>query len=184
MEKKDCIFLFNSIHPNFFESSSVRGLSEGQSFDEMFLPLDEFEPSLYEKEFDDSVTFGYFSGDSDEIKAAVEKVDKEWVGFFNEKQRIYCGFIDGQIASFCLVDDMGTYELNGKMVRVGGPGCVGTVPCFRNRGIGLTMVKNVTEILKNEGYDISYIHYTGVAGWYGKLGYKTAFCWNKKGIIE
>lgn len=183
MEKQDCIFLFNSIHPNFFESKSICSLRSEQSFDEMFLSLDEFEPSMYEKEFDDRVSFGFFSGSFDEIKAAVEKVDKDWIEFFGEKQRIYCGFIGGQIASFCLVDDMGTYELKGKTVRVGGPGCVGTVPELRNKGIGLTMVKNVTQILKDEGYDISCIHYTGVAGWYAKLGYKTAFSWNKKGII-
>ena len=58
-----------------------------------------------------------------------------------------------------------------------------TVPEYRNRGIGLTMVKNVTEILRTEGYDYSYIHYTGISGWYKKLGYKTVLKWNGKGII-
>lgn len=55
---------------------------------------------------------------------------------------------------------------------------------FRNThhsGIGLTMVKNVPRILKDEGYDYSYIHYTGAALWYEKLGYQTSLKWNKNG---
>ena len=44
------------------------------------------------------------------------------------------------------------------------------------------MIKHVTQILKDEGYDYSYIHYTGVASWYEKLGYKTSIKWNKNGV--
>jgi hypothetical protein len=46
------------------------------------------------------------------------------------------------------------------------------------------MVKHVTQILKDEGYDISFIHYTGVAPWYEKLGYNTIVRWNTDGILE
>ena len=91
--------------------------------------------------------------------------------------------IDGRIASFCIIEDMGTHTLDGRAVRIGGPGCVGTVPEYRNRGVGLTMVRNVTRILKEEGFDFSYIHYTGVAPWYRKLGYMTILKWNKNGIL-
>ena len=45
------------------------------------------------------------------------------------------------------------------------------------------MVKDVTKILKDEGYDLSYIHYTYETGWYAKLGYKVVLSWNGKGII-
>ena len=45
------------------------------------------------------------------------------------------------------------------------------------------MVKNVTRILKEDGYDYSYIHFTGVASWYEKLGYKTSIKWNKHGVL-
>jgi hypothetical protein len=45
------------------------------------------------------------------------------------------------------------------------------------------MVKGVTQILKEEGYDLSYIHYTGVAPWYHKLGYRTVLKWNKSGVL-
>lgn len=61
-------------------------------------------------------------------------------------------------------------------------GCVGTLPEYRDRGIGLTMVKHVTGILREEGYDYSYIHYTYLAPWYEKLGYKTVIKWGRNGI--
>ena len=37
--------------------------------------------------------------------------------------------------------------------------------------------------LKEEGYDLSYIHYTGVAPWYAKLGYRTILKWDRHGIL-
>ena len=59
----------------------------------------------------------------------------------------------------------------------------GVTPEYRNKGVGLVMVRDVTSILKEEGYDISYIHYTGVAPWYRKLGYRTVLKWNKHGFL-
>ena len=37
------------------------------------------------------------------------------------------------------------------------------------------MVSLGTLILKERGFDYSYIHDTGVPDWYAKLGYKTIF---------
>lgn len=105
-----------------------------------------------------------------------------WVQYFNGKHRIYCGYIDGKVASFCLVEDMGIHNINGCKIKIGGPGCVGTLLEYRHRGIGLTMVKHVTQILKEEGYDYSYIHFTSVASWYEKLGYETSIKWSKNGV--
>ena len=102
---------------------------------------------------------------------------------FFDGGRVYCGYCGGKIASFCLVDDMGEHDVNGRTFKVGGPGCVGTVPEFRRKGIGLVMVARVTEILADEGFDVSYIHYTGVADWYAKLGYMTFAKWGKNGFI-
>ena len=62
--------------------------------------------------------------------------------------------------------------------------CVGTVPEYRRQGIGLKMVQNVTQILKEKGYALGYIHYTGVGHWYAKLGYQTLVKWNSGGIIR
>ena len=176
---QDCIELFNSIYPNFFES--VRDLPETAVYEEMLLPLGNLD-FAYKTELGVDITFGFYNGGAEELKRAVEKVDEDWVQFF-DGGRIYCGYCGGEITSFCIVDDMGERTVNGRKIRVGGPGCVGTVPEFRRRGIGLAMVARVTEILADEGFDVSYIHYTGVADWYAKLGYKTFAKWGKNGFI-
>ena len=182
MNKQDYILLLDCIHPNFFEGEIIRGLSEELVFDEMILPLNEFDIHKYDKNPGDNISFGFYDGDLDELKKEVEKVVWHWGQFFNGKHRIYCGYIDGKVASFCLVEDMGIHNINGCEIKIGGPGCVGTLLEYRNKGIGLTMVKHVTQILKEEGYDYSYIHYTGVASWYEKVGYKTSIRWSKNGV--
>ena len=65
---------------------------------------------------------------------------------------------------------------NGKN-KVGAPGCVGTVPRFRRKGIGLKMVAMACEELKKQGCDTCFIHYTGVGHWYAKLGFQTFLTW-------
>ena len=183
MNKQDYILLFKSIYPGHFESEVVRGLPDNLVFEEMILSLSALDIHKYEKKLNNNITFGFYDGDIDELKNNVKKVVEYWVGFFSSNDRIYCGYIDGKIASFCRVEDMGAYIISGNEIRIGGPGCVGTLSEYRNRGIGLTMVKNVTQILKEEGFDYSYIHFTGIPAWYEKLGYKTSIKWNKKGTI-
>lgn len=183
MNKQEYILLFHSIYPNFFERENIRNLPDEWVCDEMVLPLEEFDPHKYDKKMDDNVSFGYYEGDLAEIKVAVGKVIPNWVEFYNGKQRAYCGYVDGKVASFCLVENKGIHNMSGHNLKIGGPGCVGTLPEFRDKGIGLTMVKNVTQILKEEGYDYSYIHFTGVAPWYEKLGYKTSVKWCKNGVL-
>lgn len=182
MNKQECILLFECLHPGFFESESVCTLPEEYVFDEMILDLNDFDIHIYDKKLDSDISFGFYDGSIDELKKEVEKVEKHWVPYFNGKERIFCGYAGGKVASFCIVDDMGTHKIEGHEVKIGGPGCVGTLPEYRDRGIGLTMVKHVTRILREEGYDYSYIHYTYLAPWYEKLGYKTAIKWGRNGI--
>ena len=91
----------------------------------------------------------------------------------------YCAFDGEKVVSFCILDEMGICQ----GLRIAGPGCVGTVPAYRKKGIGLKMVQNATAILKDRGYDISYIHYTQVGHWYARLGYRTVLRWNCRGIL-
>lgn len=183
MNRQDYIALLDSMYPGFFEKETVRNMPEEWICDEMILSLDELEPDKYEKELDDVISFGYYEGDLEEIKKVVRQVVDYWAESYNGKHRIFCGYFGGKVVSFCLVEDKGVHNINGRELKIGGPGCVGTLPEYRNKGIGLTMVKKVTEILKAEGYDYSYIHFTGVAPWYEKLGYKTILRWNKHGVL-
>lgn len=175
--------LFQSLFPNHFEQDYIRELPDGATFHEMILKLDNFDVNVYKKK-PDNVSFGFYNGNISELKQAVHKVEKAWTDFFNENSRAYCGFVSGKIASFCLIDDMGSHTVNGQLLKIGGPGCVGTLPEYRGKGIGLTMVKNATEILKKKGFAYSYIHFTDVEQWYARLGYKICADWDKNGIIR
>ena len=149
----------------------------------MILQLNEFDQHKYEKTLDTSISFDFFEGNREELLKIVEQVDEDWVEFFVGNDRVLCGYLDGKLISFCHVNNIGTYKINGRIIKIGGLGCVGTLPKYRDRGIGLTMVKRATQILKDEGYDYSYIHYTYVAQWYEKIGYETVLKWTKNGIL-
>lgn len=182
MNEKELLTLFDKLHPHFFESADIRGLDGSETFDEMIMLLDRYDAGAFTISIPDDITFGFFGGDTGELQKTVAKVDKDWTEYFDGQSRVYCAYAGGRIVSFCIADDMGTFDICGRTFRVGGPGCVGTIPEYRGRGIGLALVKNMTGILKDEGVGISYIHYTAVADWYAKLGYRTVIKWNRNGI--
>lgn len=173
----DTIALFNDMHPGFFEKEHIRNIPGDRVYEEMVLDLRAARPALVERVGD--IRFGTWSGDIDALRAIVRRVEDGWPPIFKPGDEVYCGFDGDRIASFCLVEDMGAHQ----GAKFGGPGCVGTLPEYRRRGIGLRMVENVTRILQDRGYDYSYIHYTGVAPWYAKLGYRTILRWNAKGLM-
>ncbi|SCX94353.1 Acetyltransferase (GNAT) domain-containing protein [Lachnospiraceae bacterium XBB2008] len=175
--------LFMEMHPGYFERDYVRAVPDDEPASEMMLALIDFDEGAYTKNLDEEVTFGYYEGGLDDLLKAVAKVVPHWTQFFGEDTRVYCGFVNGEIASFCQIEDFGEHQIGDVKWKIGGPGCVGTLPEYRNRGIGLSMVRNVTKILKEESYDHSYIHYTYETAWYSKLGYKTFLQWNGKGPV-
>ncbi len=176
--------LFLEMYPGFFDRDYVRAVPINEPASEMLLDLRDFDENRYAKSFGDEVRFGYYHGDINKLKEDVAKVVPNWVKFFGEDSQVYCGYVDGKVASFCLIVDYGEHIVNGMNWKIGGPGCVGTLPEFRKRGIGLSMVREVTKILREELYDYSYIHYTYETGWYGKLGYETFVRWNGKGFAD
>lgn len=176
--------LFLEMNPGFFEKDYVRAVPENEPASEMLLCLKDFDEESYVKSFGDEVTFGYYLGDLDELRKNVEKVALHWVKYFEDICNVYCGFVNGKVVSFCKVQNFGEHIVNGEKWKIGGPGCVGTLPEFRNMGIGLSMVKEVNKLLKTGSYDHSYIHYTYETAWYEKLGYKTFVRWNGKGFCR
>ena len=62
MEKQEAMILFNCMHPHFFEQEYLQNLSAEWIFDEMVLKLDEFDPHMYEKPLDASISFDFHKG--------------------------------------------------------------------------------------------------------------------------
>lgn len=118
------------------------------------------------------VDFGWEKCGTERLSAAVSSVDEDWVQYFGEGE-CFCAYVGGEISSFCLVEDDVTCMFSDGHSRVGSVGCVGTVPAFRRRGIGLAMVAEASRILLERRCDRIFIHYTGVYDWYAKLGYQT-----------
>ena len=139
-------------------------------FVEMALDLHEYQEKLPSN---NTVSFGVYSGDLEKIRKLVEKVDPKWCKYFTDDTTIFCGFINKEPVSFCIIPDTADSILFDDKIKIGGIACVGTVPDYRKRGIGLKMVDMATLGLKKLGYDIAYIHYTHLEKWYNKLGYET-----------
>ncbi len=153
----------------FFEK---HGYTSVGGCDEMLMRLSKF--TFDEHAFRGHLTaaYGWYQGDIGTLKKAVAEVNEDWVQYFSDGSRVYAATVGGEIASFCIVDTDVKNYLSDAFGRVGMPGCVGTVPRFRDRGIGIELVARVTEYLREIGMDISFIFFTGVADWYKKLGYE------------
>ncbi len=172
--------LFHSLHPGFFQKESIRDLPRDRVFTELVMDLRRDLPSVTPIHCPNGITFGEYHGELAALQDAVRQVDEDWVQYFKEGDRFYCAFAEERIIAFCNLDDMGRFQ----GLHIGGPGCVGTIPEFRRQGIGLEMVRLATEVLWQDGFDFSWIHYTHLADWYGKLGYQPVLQWNSSGILQ
>jgi len=149
----------------FFEKY---GYGFGNVYAEMYVDLSDYADPLPENNAD----FGFYGGGIEELKAVVAKVDDDWVQYFNGESEYFCGFVDGKPVSFCGFEDDGSFLASKGALRCGNVGCVGTVPEYRKRGIGLKMVSLALTELKRRGCDRCFIHMTHLWDWYGKLGAK------------
>ena len=75
------------------------------------------------------------------------------------------GRIEGQQHDFCVWQ-----SLLGE--NIGGIGVLGVAEEQQGNGIGLALAARVTEILQERGLTTSFIGYTWLVDWYGKLGYR------------
>lgn len=171
--------LFNTLHPGYFEKAYIRSLPPEEVYDEQILDLHTFCEDAVQLDCPAHITFGMYSGDLRTLHETVRQVEDDWVQYFHEGDRVFCAFDGEKVVSFCLLDEFGQYA----GLRIGGPGCVGTIPAYRRQGIGLKMVQKATAILKEAGFDLSYIHYTHVGHWYARLGYRTVVRWNCGGLV-
>lgn len=173
--------LFHSLHPGFFDRESIRALPLNDVSAEQVLYLDRFVPEKTCFPFPGGIRFDIYDGDTQKLVQAVGQVEEGWKQYYEEpgEHPVFCAFDGDKVASFCTLHDMGLHL----GLHVGGPGCVGTVPGYRRRGIGLEMVRRATEYFQKNGFDLAYIHYTHVDKWYEKLGYETVLKWNSGGIV-
>lgn len=158
----------------FFEK---HGYAVGEGYEEMKGDLSRFQVEDHDLPVPPGTRFGWYSGPLEPLHAAVAAVDPDWVKYFGAGSPVYCATLEGEIASFCNAEIWTNCLLSNGKNKIGAPGCVGTVPAFRRKGIGLKMVAMACEELKKQGCDTCFIHYTGVGHWYAKLGFQTFLTW-------
>ena len=151
--------MFNNLHPDFFDDPGICGMPKDWVFSELIMDLHKDSPREIVPHCPENITFD--------------------VQYFGEWSRVFCAFDKDEVVAFCILSDFGMQD----NLKIGGPGCVGTIPKYREKGIGLEMVRRATVLLKKERYDISWIHYTHIENWYKKLGYETVLKWNSDGIV-
>lgn len=171
--------LFHSLHPGFFQQEGVRALPRDWVFTELVMALRGELPCAAPLPCPAGIAFGEYHGALAPLREAVRSVDEDWVQYFTGDSRVFCAFDGDRIVAFCDLSDMGRFE----GLRVGGPGCVGTIPDCRGQGIGLELVRRATETLRRDGFDLSWIHYTHLERWYAKLGYQPVLRWNSGGVL-
>ena len=172
--------LFDSIHPGFFGDAGIAGMPEDHVFAELVMDLRKDRPADVPFACPEDLAFGEYRGEAMALRDAVAAVDEDWVQYFRDNTPVFCACDRGRIASFCILSDWGLHQ----GLRIGGPGCVGTIPEYRGKGIGLELVRQATLLLQEQGFDLSWIHYTHLERWYQKLGYRTVLRWNRSGIME
>lgn len=119
---------------------------------------------------------GYrFAEESDRaaLLDAVEAAEEGWVDVFaNCVDPVFLAILDGKIAGFeVLASNGGRFLRPGQ--QVGCVGCVGVVPERRERGIGMAMVAEGIQWLKDQGCTMIELRYVELERWYRKLGFQT-----------
>ncbi|MGN0687574.1 MAG: GNAT family N-acetyltransferase [Oscillospiraceae bacterium] len=149
---------------------SSRGYTVGGEFCEMLLETAALPLHL---RIPDNALFCRCTDNTDTLRRAVAQVDEEWVQYFTDKESVFCCYLDGKLASFCIIAEDESCLLSSAGAKVGSIGCVGTLPQFRRKGLGLSMVYAAARLLKEKGCDRIFIHHTHLDKWYGRLGAKT-----------
>lgn len=152
-----------------FEQNLNCRFCEDGVFAEMSMPLGEYREKTAPIE---GVTYGFFTGDLAELHKAVAQVDASWVQYYTPGTPVLCGFINGKVVSFCIVEEDPACIIAAPGLRIGSIGCVGTLPEYRGHGIGLRMVDLATVHIQSMGCHRGYISYTAIDHWYAKLGYR------------
>lgn len=137
----------------------------GYTYD-MTVPL----PVLKTADIPNSVTFALQCA-NDAVLEAVKNVEPAWLGVYeNTDEDVILAKVNGNIAGFCLVSAWNRFSAGRR--DVGSVSCVGVLPEYRKRGIGLAMVSEALGYLTEEGFARAELLHTSIPGWYGKLGFE------------
>lgn len=114
----------------------------------------------------------------------------KWIPFYqamvqnNQYEQIFAAYMENEIVGCAMVlyEDEIRWHMNFQG-KTGGIGCLGVMGKYREKGIGASLAAAVTSELKRQSFENSYIGYTWLEDWYGKLGYRTIYKFKMGGKI-
>ena len=154
---------------------SRRGYSAEEECIEMKMSLGDFDYGKLDiPPCPDGVSFGYIGKeDGDMLRRTVGSVDPDWVQYFTFESPVFAAKLDGKTVGFCIIDENADTVISSGSNNVGSVGCVGVAPEMRKKGVGLAMVAEAMQSIKQDGCTDAFIHYTYLDKWYGRLGLRT-----------
>jgi ribosomal protein S18 acetylase RimI-like enzyme len=127
----------------------------------------------------------------DFVNAGEAKLDREIIDFVSREQPgwvnaytravrnqhagdILCAVQpqSGDLLGACLVESPDLRWVSLFHQPLGAPGCIFTAESAQGRGIGMALTARATEILQMRGCHTSFLGWTWLVEWYGRLGYK------------
>jgi beta-N-acetylhexosaminidase len=121
-----------------------------------------------------TVTFRFADYTNETEKAAllsaVHDTDVSWHSFFADTDdHVMLAVENNKIVGMQILEPAGGLFLPND--KVGVIACVGTVPSARQRGIGLRLVAEGAQWLKEQGCEAAELLYVGLEAWYGRVGF-------------
>ena len=124
--------IFNALHPGFFNEKYISSLPPECEYTELVTDLREPPSGVQPVTFPPDITFGVYHGEITDLREAVREVDEGWLPYFTPNERFFCAYDGEKPVAFCILTDSG----NIMGLHIGQPGCVGTIPAYRKKGIG------------------------------------------------
>lgn len=119
--------------------------------------------------FPDGIEFRISAPDA-ALLDAVKAVEKSWCAVYESTDEDVLCAMDGEaIAGFCIPAAWNRFF--GGRREVGSISCVGVLPEYRRRGIGLAMTASAARYLRDEGCTCAELLYTSIPQWYAKIGF-------------
>ena len=106
---------------------------------------------------------------NDAVLDAVAMVDGTWRKTYESTDEdVLCVMHGEKIAGFCIPSAFRRF-CNDR--ETGSVSCIGVLPAYRRRGIGLAMTAHAAKLLRDDGCTRAELLYTAIPQWYEKLGF-------------
>ena len=159
------------------------GWSEAERSYDLIRSLDDYQTPAWVWERVRGLGVDFVTADEAKLERAVVDFvaveEPEWKAYFAQaalEERgqdilLACRTGGGEILGACLLESPSQRWALRLRQPVRAPGCILTAQAAQGQGIGMALTARATEILQARGCRTSFLGWTWLVDWYGKLGY-------------